>query len=130
MDFIKQPNTSISRTVYEADIILFRTLLNQGGQKEEKFVNPRLLVMMAIGILNRTFNLEEYLVAVIGQRWNFKRLLEVGETISTRYQIHKNINFSDRKYIYDIKIELIGDGEVVAEGIWEIMLKYKILERG
>ncbi|WP_277585314.1 hypothetical protein [Psychrobacillus antarcticus] len=126
MKFIKQPNTVISRTLYETDFVLFRTLLDSGNLEKTLFADNRQLVMLAIGILNRTLNLEEFLVAVVGQKWKFHRKVEIGETLSVAYQIQENKTLGNKRYIYDIKIELIVEEHVVATGIWGVMLNNKV----
>lgn len=82
--------------------------------------------MLAIGILNRTLNLEKFLVAVVGQKWKFNRKVEIGETLSVAYQIQENKTLGNKRYIYDIKIDLIVEELVVATGIWEVMLNSKV----
>lgn len=122
--FIKTHPVNIGRTIYQTDDLLFQTLLNKEDPKESRIVDQRLLVMVAIGILNRKFNLEEFLIAVIGQKWRFKRAVEIGETLSVNYEIHENAN--SKRFIYDIKIEVTTIDETVAEGVWQIMLNKKL----
>lgn len=126
MNFIRPPNTTISRTLYETDIVLFRTLSGNGNLEKVLFADNRQLVMLAIGILNRTFNLEEFLVAVVAQKWKFHRKVKIGETLSVAYQILENKTFGNKRYIYDIKIDLIVEENIVAAGIWGIMLNSKL----
>lgn len=126
MNFIKLPNTTIGRTLYETDIVLFQTLLDSKSLEKNMFADNRLLVMLAIGILNRTLNLEEFLVAVVSQKWKFHRKVGIGDTLSVAYQIQGNKDFCNNKFIYDIKIELIVEEHVVAAGIWGIMLNSKL----
>ncbi|MEK5214283.1 hypothetical protein [Psychrobacillus sp. FSL H8-0487] len=126
MNFIKQPNTTISRTLYQTDIILFQKLLGNESSEEAQFSDNRQLVMLAIGILNRTLNLEGFLVAVVGQKWKFYGKVMIGETLSVTYQVQENKTFGNKRYIYDIKIDLIVEEHVVAEGIWGIMLNSKL----
>lgn len=117
---------TISRTLYETDIILFRTLLGNENLQKSLFADNRQLVMLAIGILNRTFNLEEFLVAVVGQKWKFQRKVKIGETLSVAYQVQENKKIGNKRYIYDIKIDLIVEENIVAAGIWGIMLNSKL----
>ena len=124
MNFIKQ-STTISRTLYQTDIILFQTLLGNENS-ETPFADNRQLVMLAIGILNRTLNLEKFLVAVVGQKRKFNRKVKIGETLSAAYQIQENKTLGNKRYIYDIKIDLIVEELVVATGIWEVMLNSKV----
>lgn len=126
MNFIRQPNTTISRTLYETDIALFRTLSGNGNLEKALFADNRQLVMLAIGILNRTFNLEEFLVAVVAQKWKFYRKVKIGETLSVAYQILENKTFGNKRYKYDIKIDLIVEENIVGAGIWGIMLNSKL----
>lgn len=111
--------------MYQTDIILFQTLLGNENS-ETPFADNRQLVMLAIGILNRTLNLEKFLVAVVGQKWKFNRKVEIGETLSVAYQIQENKTLGNKRYIYDIKIDLIVEELVVATGIWEVMLNSKV----
>lgn len=129
MSFINQVKTPIHRTIYKTDVELFQTLLNKQKSNLIYYVDNRQLVMVAIGILNRTFNLEDYLIAVVGQKWRFNKSVKIGETISLDYQILANNNLTEKGYIYDIHIELLADEHLVAEGIWSIMLN-SILKEG
>jgi len=124
MAFFKQINDSIQRTVFEADELLFRQLMNNGVPREKdiKYADRRLIVMIAIGLLNRRLNLEDYLLAVVGQRWQFIRQVQFGETLTV---IPKLFELNEKKLIYRIEIQIISNNELVAEGDWRIMLKYK-----
>lgn len=90
MNFINQVKTPIHRTIYKTDVELFQMMLNEQKSNLKYYIDNRQLVMVAIGILNRTFNLEDYLVAVVGQNWRFRKGVKVGETISVDYQICEN----------------------------------------
>lgn len=124
MTFFKKIESSIQRTVFEADELLFRQLMNNGvsREKDSKFADRRLIVMIAIGLLNRTLNLEDYLLAVVGQRWRFTKNVQFGETLSV---IPKLFELNEKRLIYNIEIQIISNNELVAEGDWRIMLKYK-----
>ena len=126
MNFIKQLNITIGRTLYETDIVLFRTLLDSKSLEKYEFADNRQLVMLAIGILNRTLNLEGFLVAVVAQKWEFHREVSIGDTLSVAYQIQENKDFSNNRFIYDIKIDLIVEENLVAAGVWGIMLNSKL----
>ncbi|NME06957.1 hypothetical protein [Psychrobacillus sp. BL-248-WT-3] len=125
MSFIKQLITPIERTIFQTDVALFHSLLSDEKLKSIDYVDNRLLVMVGIGILNRTINLEDYLVAVVSQKWKFNKQVEIGETISLKYCIHFDKQIKKR-YVYDIHIELFADNQTVAEGIWGVMLNNKI----
>ncbi|QUG40204.1 hypothetical protein KD050_12905 [Psychrobacillus sp. INOP01] len=126
MNFIKQPNTPISRTLYETDRFLFQKLLNDETPQKNDWIDNRQVVMVAIGILNRTLDLDTFLVAVVGQKWRFNRHVKIGESLSVAYQILDNKSFSNKRFLYDIKMELFVGEEVIAAGIWEIMLNSKL----
>jgi len=126
LNFIKQLNITIGRTLYETDIVLFRTLLDSKSLEKYEFADNRQLVMLAIGILNRTLNLEGFLVAVVAQKWEFHREVSIGDTLSVAYQIQENKDFSNNRFIYDIKIDLIVEENLVAAGVWGIMLNSKL----
>ena len=126
MNFIKQPNPTIGRTLYETDIVLFRKLIDSNSLDKAGLADNRQLVMLATGILNRTLNLEEFLVAVVGQKWKFHREVWIGDTLSVAFQIQENKNFCNKRYIYDISIDLIVEENVVAAGVWGIMLNSKL----
>ncbi|MEK3979063.1 hypothetical protein MKY37_08170 [Psychrobacillus sp. FSL K6-2836] len=126
MNFIKQPNTPISRTLYETDRFLFQKLLNDETPQKNDWIDNRQVVMVAIGILNRTLDLDTFLVAVVGQKWRFNRQVKIGESLSVAYQILDNKSFSNKRFLYDIKMELFVGEEVIAAGIWEIMLNSKL----
>lgn len=124
MAFFKEINDSIQRTVFETDELLFRQLMNNGvsREKDSKYADRRLIVMIAIGLLNRTLNLEDNLLAVVGQRWQFTRRVQFGETLTV---IPELFELNEKKLIYRIEIQIISNNELVAEGDWRIMLKYK-----
>lgn len=126
MNFINQVKTPIHRTIYKTDVELFQMMLNEQKSNLKYYIDNRQLVMVAIGILNRTFNLEDYLVAVVGQNWRFRKGVKVGETISVDYQICENNTLTKKSCIYDIHIEVLADDYPVAEGIWSIMLNSKL----
>ncbi|MBD7943276.1 MULTISPECIES: hypothetical protein [Psychrobacillus] len=126
MNFINQVKTPIHRTIYKTDVELFQMMLNEQKSNLKYYIDNRQLVMVAIGILNRTFNLEDYLVAVVGQNWRFRKGVKVGETISVDYQICENNTLTKKSCIYDIHIEVLADDHPVAEGIWSIMLNSKL----
>jgi len=126
LNFIKQPNTPISRTLYETDRFLFQKLLNDETPQKNDWIDNRQVVMVAIGILNRTLDLDTFLVAVVGQKWRFNRQVKIGESLSVAYQILDNKSFSNKRFLYDIKMELFVGEEVIAAGIWEIMLNSKL----
>lgn len=126
MNFINQVKTPIQRTIYKTDVELFQMMLNEQKSNLKYYIDNRQLVMVAIGILNRTFNLEDYLVAVVGQNWRFRKGVKVGETISVDYQICENNTLTKKSCIYDIHIEVLADDHPVAEGIWSIMLNSKL----
>lgn len=121
MNFIIHDSHRIARTIFEEDCKLFATIFR--GTVEEKKVDQRLLIMITTGLLNRSFNLEDYLVAVLGQEWVFINPVSVGQTLSCEYSIKI---LKHEKNIYQIQIQLYADLEIVANGIWTVMLNQSI----
>ncbi|MCW1927381.1 hotdog family protein [Bhargavaea beijingensis] len=125
-EFIKNPKPP-GRTLLKQDMMLFRELLgDQLPETRESLIDPRLTMMISIGLLNRTFDLESDLVAVLGQEWLFERNAQAGETLNIQYNIQKHK--SSRKPVYLVKITLLGNGEVIGNGQWSLLLKRELEE--
>lgn len=116
MTFYFQPSGTVGRTIFETDCLLFSEMFN--SKTNLKDVDRRLLIMITTGLLNRSLNLEKYLVAALGQDWTFLKPVQVGQTIHCKYKISL---IKEEKKVYQIHIELFADQIIVANGIWTVM---------
>lgn len=122
--FIKAKR-SLGRTVLKEDCILFAELvgIDLEGKNAEK-VDSRLTLMIAVGLLNRTFNLEEDLAAVIGQDWSFHKQMEIGQTLYVKYGLFRKEK--TEKPIYIVEVSLHTEDGVIGEGHWTLLLNREI----
>ena len=118
MTFYLHEPATIGRTIFETDCRLFASIMNSEFDSEN--VDRRLLIMLTTGLLNRSLNLESYLVAALGQNWNFLHHVHIGQTISCEYKVEL---LKEQKKVYEIRIKLFAESKVVATGIWTVMLK-------
>lgn len=117
-----QQSGKIGRTIFETDCRLFSELFECDFDIQK--VDRRLIIMITTGLLNRSLNLEQYLVAVLGQNWTFLQSMQVGQTLHCNYEINL---LKEEKKVYQINIDLIADQKLVAKGIWTLMFNQLLI---
>lgn len=115
----------LGRTVLKGDCILFAELMGitLEGENDDK-VDSRLTLMIAVGLLNRTFNLEADLIAVIGQDWSFHKQMKVGNTLYVMHELSREEK--KVKPVYIVKVTLHTEDGIIGVGKWTILLNREI----
>ena len=111
------------KTLLAYDTHMFAELT--GALRTGRKLPELLVVMTTVGLLNRALPLEEYLVAVIGQDWQFNAPVNIDDTIHAAYQVEdiKDTKQTDRKIVvFNIKVINQND-EQVASGKWTILIQ-------
>ena len=121
MTLFIHPPGSIGRTVFETDCRLFSQLADSEWAYDN--IDKRLLIMLTTGLLNRSLNLEKYLIAALGQEWTFLHPVQVGQTLYCHYEVNL---LKERKKVYQINIQLFAEQVKVADGKWTVMFKQLI----
>lgn len=113
------------KTIMKQDIVMFNELTNSAINPVS--TPPSLIVMLSIGLLNRTLPLEEHLIAVVGQSWEFFHEVEIGDTLKVDYLISDiKLTKSGDKAIANIKVDTFNQKQQnVASGLWKILIYYR-----
>ena len=113
------------KTLTNYEINLFNELFGEShSSKDANQASNIMIVMISIGLLNRTLPLEERLMAVVGQKWKFIKPIRESDTISVSFNIKENKKTRESNHkIVIIGIETINQhSEIVAAGDWTILI--------
>ncbi|MDI7744255.1 hypothetical protein QMK38_19780 [Lysinibacillus fusiformis] len=115
----------IERTIFQTDIQYFQDVFGMERTANISAVPSDLLLFVIHGILNRSLNLEEYLLAVIEQKIAFFQTVYVNDSISVDFDISypKNATCLLTFRAFNQK------NNCVADGTWKLKLaKIEVLE--
>lgn len=120
-----QQGITPGKTLMSFDVEVFQQLT---GTPKSNEVPELLIVMTTIGLLNRALPLEETLIAVIGQDWEFEKAISIEDTIYAAYTVEaiKEAQTGNRqKAMLAIEVYNQEKKHVVARGKWEILISNK-----
>ena len=118
---------TVGKTITETDVMLFNDLFNPSesdGLENSRQVPELLILMTAIGLLNRSLPLEEKLIAVTGQSWEFNHPVFTEDTLFVQYDIGDLIetkNFERKIAVVDLRVVIQGS-VMIATGKWDLLI--------
>lgn len=130
--------TTASRTISEADIMLFAGLTGDFNELHtsatfaantsfsERIAHGMLTLSMANGLYMRTGYFNNSTVANLGiKEWRFDKPVKIGDTISVQITLHeKHLTSRPDRGIVNWKINVVNQNdETVASGIWTKMIR-------
>lgn len=130
--------TTASRTISEADIMLFAGLTGDYNELHtsatfaartafsERIAHGMLTLSMANGLYMRTGLFNESTIANLGiKEWGFGKPVKIGDTISVKISLHeKHLSSRPDRGIVNWNVVVVNQNdEVVASGIWTKMIK-------
>jgi hypothetical protein len=118
--------TTCGKTITRSDVELFRRLSSYPGNKNEQDVVPESLVMMiTIGLMNRTIPLDDYLVAVVSNSWTFLSTVYIDDTVNVSFEvIETKAAKKGNNTIVTYKMSAFNQhSAMVAEGVWKILVR-------
>ncbi len=119
-------HTTPGKTVTMSDLALFQELIESADSDKKELKVPKpLLIMIAIGLMNRKLPLDTNLIAVLSNSWSFKLPVYVDDTLKVNYKVIGTKMTQKRdKEIATYELHTFNQhAQQVAEGKWTILLK-------
>lgn len=114
---------TVGKTITEYDVVMFQEFASL--PKNNSSIVPQTLVqMISIGLLNRSLPLDERLVAVIGQSWEFVSEVFIGDTLDVLCEVEKLITTKKKgEVIVKLQLKTINqNSNTVATGEWKLLI--------
>ncbi len=114
---------TVGKTITEYDVVMFQEFASL-PKNNSSIVSQTLVQMISIGLLNRSLPLDESLVAVIGQSWEFVSEVFIGDTLEVLCEVEKLITTKKKgEVIVKLQLKTINqNSNTVATGEWKLLI--------
>ena len=129
---------SAARTITETDIVNFACLSGdfnpihvdvehaKGGAFGERIAHGLLGLAILSGLLHELGVIRKSVVAFVHLDWKFKQVVKIGDTIAGKFEVTRNRAMGKNQGLVSFQATVTNQKqEVVAEGLWELIIRKK-----